>query len=78
MKTRKELIRILYEHLRQIGNLEIVLWDIDIYDDGESHKAESIFINDDNIIMIRLDNGEEIDIEELSYGELFCIYKEII
>ena len=45
---------------------------------GEAHKASRIFINSDNIAIVELDNGEEIDIEELSYNELLCVYEEII
>lgn len=45
---------------------------------GEVHKASRIFINSDNIAIVELDNGDEINIEELSYNELLCIYEAII
>ena len=80
MNSKKNVIANIYFHLRQYG--EFILWDVDIYDDdnmqGEVHKASRIFINSDNIAVVELDNGEEIDIEELSYNELLCVYEEII
>ena len=78
--SKKNIITNIDFHLRQYG--EFILWDIDIYDDdnmqGELHKASRIFINSDNIAIVELDNGDEINIEELSYNELLCIYEEII
>lgn len=78
--SKKNIITNIDFHLRQYG--EFILWDIDIYDDdnmqGEVHKASRIFINSDNIAIVELDNGDEINIEELSYNELLCIYEEII
>lgn len=80
MNGRKNIIKNIYYHLNIYGEFD--LWDVDIYDDdnmqGEVHKAIRIFINDDNIAIVELDNGEEIDIEELSYNELLCIYEEIV
>ena len=79
-KSKQNLIQNIYFHLNQYG--EFILWDVDIYDDddmkGEAHKASRIFINSDNIAMVELDNGDEIDIEELSYNELLCIYEGIV
>lgn len=80
MDSKKHVIANIDFHLRQYG--EFILWDVDIYDDdnmqGEVHKASRIFVNDDNITVVELDNGDEINIEELSYNELLCIYEEII
>lgn len=80
MNSKKNIITNIDFHLRQYG--EFILWDIDIYDDdnmqGEVHKASRIFINSDNIAIVELDNGDEINIEELSYNELLCIYEGII
>ena len=80
MDSKKHVIANIDLHLRQYG--EFILWDVDIYDDdnmqGEVHKASRIFVNDDNITVVELDNGDEINIEELSYNELLCIYEEII
>ena len=79
-KSKRNIISNIYFHLNQYG--WFTLCDVDIYDDdnmqGEVHKATKIFINSDNIAMVELDNGDEIDIEELSYNELLCIYEEII
>ena len=75
-KTKKNLIQNIYFHLNQYG--EFILWDVDINMQGESHKASKIFINSDNIAMVELDNGDEIDIEELSYNELVCVYEGIV
>ena len=80
MNSKKNIITNIDFHLRQYG--EFILWDIDIYDNdnmqGEVHKASRIFINSDNIAIVELDNGDEINIEELSYNELLCIYEGII
>ena len=75
-KTKKNLIQNIYFHLNQYG--EFILWDVDINMQGEAHKASKIFINSNNIAMVELDNGDEIDIEELSYNELVCVYEGIV
>ena len=75
-KSKQNLIQNIYFHLNQYG--EFILWDVDINMQGEAHKASKIFINSDNIAMVELDNGDEIDIEELSYNELLCIYEGIV
>ena len=75
-KSKQNLIQNIYFHLNQYG--EFILWDVDIYMQGEAHKASRIFINSDNIAMVELDNGDEIDIEELSYNELVCVYEGIV
>ena len=75
-KSKQNLIQNIYFHLNQYW--EFILWDVDINMQGESHKASKIFINSNNIAMVELDNGDEIDIEELSYNELVCVYEGIV
>ena len=75
-KSKQNLIQNIYFHLNQYG--EFILWDVDINMQGEAHKASRIFINSDNIAMVELDNGDEIDIEKLSYNELVCVYEGIV
>lgn len=80
MDGKRHLVANIYEKLRTYGDFR--LYDVDIYDDencgGESHKTERIFINEDNIAMVELDNGDVIDIEELDYNELIAIYEELV
>lgn len=76
---KNNVINNIYYHLRTYG--EFLLWDVDIYDDnmkGEVHKGVRVFIDEDNIAMIELDNGEIIDIQELDYNELVAVYDEIV
>lgn len=61
---------------------EIMLDDIDIYDDdeeGEVHKGIRLFIKKGelDVSMIELDNGDEIPLCELSLNELKRIFEEI-
>lgn len=78
MNGRKNIIKNIYYHLSTYGDFN--LWDIDIFDELNNvyNKAIRIFINNDNIAMVELDNGNDVDIEELTYEELLCLYEEIV
>ena len=81
MESKNYLMANIFERMKILQRLD--LEDIDIYDDdnqqGESHKAEEIYLNfADNVVYINLDNGDEIPLEELSYNELIAIYDELL
>lgn len=78
MNGKEQIIKNIYFHLNQYG--DFILWEVEIYDEvNELYiKANKIYINSDNIAMIELENGNDIDIEELSYNELLEVYEEIV
>lgn len=78
MNGKERIVKNIYFHLNQYG--DFILSEIEIYDEvNEIYiKANKIYINNDNIAMIELESGNDIDIEELSYNELLCVYEEII
>ena len=81
MNPKNAVLVNVYERMKFLQRLD--LEDVDIYDDdnqqGESHKAEEIYLNfADNVVYVNLDNGDEIPLEELSYNELIAIYEELV
>lgn len=79
MTKRENIIGNIIFKLHIFGNYH--LEDVDIYDDdeqrGESHKVDMIYLSDDNIPCVELENGDVIELEELSYTELLSIQEEL-
>ena len=81
MNPKNAVLVNVYERMKLLQRLDLEY--VDIYDDnnqqGESHKAEEIYLNySDNVVYVNLDNGDEIPLEELSYNELIAIYEELV
>lgn len=75
MDTRSNLIAQIYHQVNTYG--EFLLWEVEISIQNESYHATKIFINEDNIAVVELENDIEIDIEELSYNELIEVYESV-
>lgn len=78
MNGKSHVIKNIYHHLNTYG--EFLLWEVNVHDEVNDIyiKASKIYINNENIAMVELENGNEVDIEELSYDELLEIYEEIV
>lgn len=75
MDTRSNLIAKIHYQVSTYG--EFCLYEVEISFRGESYHAERIFINEDYIAIVELENGIEIDIATLSYNELIEVYESI-
>lgn len=78
LTTKSALLAKITESLRKHN--EIIIDDVDIDmsggQQGEVFKAERIYLDENNVPMIELENGETFELQECDYSELLSIYEE--
>ena len=79
MNAKSSIIGNIVYKLRTYGDFQIDDVDIDMSggQQAEVFKAERVYLDENNIPMVELENGEIIELEECDYNELIGIYDEI-
>ena len=79
MDTKSSIISNIVYKLETYGDFSIDDVDIDMSGGQgcEVFKAERVYLDENNIPMVELENGEIIELEECDYNELIGLYDEI-
>lgn len=79
MNDKNKLISYIITFLEKFGNFTFdeVYVDMSGNDGAEVYRAETAFIDDDNIPYVELENGDIVELDELDYNELLDIYDEM-
>ncbi len=79
LTTKSALLTKITESLRKEN--EIIIDDVTIDMSGgqeaEVFHAEKIYLDENNIPMIELENGESFELQECDFSELLSIYEEV-